>query len=366
MNKKGIIIISACIFLLIGCRSGENLQNDGIEIYRLEKSNQQLSSTLFDSVSFLPLKEEKDFFAQIDKLIIHGEHIYILDVWSTNSLLVFDKTGAFVRKIGTKGNGPGEHLRLYDFDVDFQFIYMHDRQKMRMFKYDLQGNLIKESKMPFRLKGFKILKDNKYLCALEKENNKYQVVRTDSAFNIEASFLPFDNDDYADDQRMNNIFQKFGDIISYSRNISDTVYLFSTEGKIINRVLFDFGEKTVPHSSRTNYRNFLNGDYIYYNDTPIKINQFWMSFTGIGKQHSTFLYNTDSNEYYFYKWKRESEQLDFTDIYWPLFANSQYIVGYMDHSVYEFLKNKPLLDSSAMAVLEDGGYLLCFYHLKQH
>jgi hypothetical protein len=358
------------IFFITGCHSRENQQNDSnIEIYRLDKSNQQLSSTLFDSVSFVTLIEDKDFFSRIDKLIIHGEYIYILDVWSVNSLLVFDKKGTFVRKIGSKGNGPGEYLRLYDFDIDFPFIYLYDDMKKYMLKYDLQGNFIKGSNMPFHIHGFKILKNQKYLLAVAKEqgNNKYQVVRTDSTFKIETSFLPFDNDNFTDDKGSSNIFQKFGEIISYTRYISDTVYLFSIEGNIVNGVLFDFGDKKVPHSMRTSAFNFIGGDYIYYWDTPIKINQFWMAFTeeGTGWQKSTFLYNTDSNEYYFYKWKLKPGQLDLTDIYCPVFANSQYIVGYMDYTVYESLKNKPVLDSFAISILEEGGYVLCFYHIKQ-
>jgi hypothetical protein len=353
---------------LIGCHSGEKQQNTGnIEIYRLDRSNHQLSSTLFDSVSFVSLKEDKDFFSRIDKLIIHGEYIYIMDVWTVNSLLVFDNTGAFVRKIGRIGNGSGEYIRLYDFDVDSQFIYMYDRTKMNILKYDLQGNLIKESKMPFRPSGFKVLKNQKYLFALIKEDNKYQVVRTDSTFNIEESFLPFDNDDFADDKRTDNIFQKSGEIISYNKYISDTVYLFSAEGELTNKVLFDFGEKAVPQRLRKgSFQKFYSeGDYVYYLDTPIKINRFWIAFTeGTGYQKSTFLYDTDAKEYYFYKWNLKPGQLDFSDISRPVFTNSKYIVGYMDYTVYESLKNKPVLNNSDIAILEDGGHLLCFYHLK--
>ncbi|MDR1887272.1 MAG: 6-bladed beta-propeller [Prevotellaceae bacterium] len=355
------------VFCLAGCNSGGNQQNAGdIEIYRLDRSNQQLSSALFDSVSFVTLKEDNEFFSRIDKLIIHGEYIYILDVWSVNSLLVFDNTGAFVRKIGNRGDGPGEYTRLYDFDVDFSFIYLYDYNKMRMLKYDLQGNFINETAVPFFMQGFKVLKNRKYLCAPANGSDKYQVVCTDSTFKIEASFLPFDNDNFADSKRTDNIFQQFGETISYNRYISDTVYLFSTEGKLINRVLFDFGDKTVPHSLRTSFENFFSGDdYLFYWDTPVKIHRFWMAFTeGKGFQKSTFLYDTDSGEHYFYEWKLKPGQLDFTDIYRPVFANSQYIVGYMDYQVYKSFKNKPVLDGSAVSILEEGGYVLCFYHLK--
>jgi hypothetical protein len=38
----------------------------------------------------------------------------------------------------------------------------------------------------------------------------------------------------------------------------------------------------------------------------------------------------------------------------------------MNIEVYKRLKNKPALNSSAVAILEEGGHILSFYHLKQN
>ncbi|MDR1895816.1 MAG: hypothetical protein LBR10_03395, partial [Prevotellaceae bacterium] len=58
-------------------------------------------------------------------------------------------------------------------------------------------------------------------------------------------------------------------------------------------------------------------------------------------------------------------ELDYTYLNLPVFANSKYIIGWMDMRFYEQLKNKPQLNGSTMAILEEGGYILSFYHLKQ-
>jgi hypothetical protein len=73
------------------------------------------------------------------------------------------------------------------------------------------------------------------------------------------------------------------------------------------------------------------------------------------------VYDNISGKYYFSR-----RNTDNAGINEPLFANSKYIIGWMDINDYNRLKNKPALNSSAMAILEDGGHILIFYHLKQN
>jgi hypothetical protein len=289
-----------------------------------------------------------------------------MDMWGSNSLLVFDETGAFVRKIGNRGLGPEEYVRLKDFEVDSENIYLYDWQTARMLKYDLQGNFIEQHKTPFRSRGFKILENGKYLFATEQESSesKYQVIRMDSDFNVETSFLSFP-DKYAEfiaGGQVNNIIHAVDGVLSYTRFCNDTIYTFSGEGELTGKILFDFGSKTVPEKYRNDYDLFMTeggGLFNYFQDTPFKLNQLWIGFAVHQQKYATFVYNTVSNKYYFYDWADEG----IIDI---LFANSKYLVGYVDIGRYNRLKKKPKIDDSAMAVLEEGGHGLLFYHLKQN
>jgi hypothetical protein len=331
-----------------------------------ENSDPELLSAVIDSISFLPLIEQDDFvFANINKLIMKGKYIYLMDMWVSNSLLVFDNTtGAFVRKIGTRGNGGEEYNYLKDFDVDSEHIYLYDRRR-RILKYDLQGNFIEAKEIPFGVNAFKILENRKYLFALgENADNQYQVVRTDSDFNVEASFFPFpfEYDERRGILDRDNIFQMVDGVIFYSKHHSDTVYTFSKEGDFIGGVLFDFGQKTLPERLRRDTDEFAMGterrNFNFFEETPFKVNQLWIggSMSNEG-YYATFVYG--NGKYYIYR------RNDYTNAVLPVFANSKYIVGWMTIGVYNHLKNKPPLDSKAMAVLEEGGHILCFYHLKQ-
>jgi hypothetical protein len=220
-----------------------------------------------------------------------------MDLWGTNSLLVFDRTGAFVRKIGKKGRGPGEYGRLWDFDVDSEHIYLYDyRQKIS--KYDLQGNFIESKRPPFHLSGFKILKNQKYLFAPEENNSdkyRYQIIRTDSAFNVEASFFPFpfEHDERIASFHRDNILQTVDGVIFYSKLHTDTIYSFSNEGDFIGGVLFDFGQKTLPARYRQDYEEFSmsteKGSFNYFVDAPFKVNQLWIGEAWLTKDIRQFL-----------------------------------------------------------------------------
>ncbi|MDR1592903.1 MAG: 6-bladed beta-propeller [Prevotellaceae bacterium] len=364
-----------CILFIVivfyGCHSGEKKYSGDISIVCLEEKNTDplLLSAVIDSVSFLPLIEQDNFlFGNINKLIMHREYIYIMDVWISNSLLVFDNTGVFVRKIGKKGDGPEEYGRLRDFDVDSEYIYMYDEQK-RILKYDLQGNFIEKKRTPFSVSEFKILKNRKYLFALEEDkDNKYQIVHTDSVFNVEASFFPFPFE-YDESKGLiyrDNILQTVDEVIFYSKLHSDTVYSFSNEGNFIGGVLFDFGQKTLPERLRNNPEEFAMGteksNFKYFADTPFKVDQLWIGGSMANEKYfGTFVYDNISDKYYFYR-----RNLDYTNVNLPMFANSKYIIGWMDINVYNRLEKKPAFSSSTMAILEEGGHVLSFYHLRQN
>jgi hypothetical protein len=233
-------------------------------------------------------------------------------------------------------------------------------------KYDLQGNFIEAHKIPFPSNGFKILKNGKYLSALSQESkdSKYQVARMDSDFNVEASFLSFPDKytEFISSSHINNMIHAVDGVLSYTRFCNDTIYTFSEEGEFTGGILFDFGSKTVPERYRNDYELFIEeggGRFSYFQDTPFKLNQLWIGFAAHQGRYATFVYNTVSDKYYFYDWGDEG----IADI---MFANSKYLVGHVSLETYNKLKKKPELDSSAMAVLEDGGHGLLFYHLKQN
>jgi len=56
---------------------------------------------------------------------------------------VFNKSGKFIKRIGAKGQGPGEFMRPQAMEVDYQgSIYIADHSSRRINKYDKDGEFI--------------------------------------------------------------------------------------------------------------------------------------------------------------------------------------------------------------------------------
>ncbi|MDR2146367.1 MAG: 6-bladed beta-propeller [Tannerella sp.] len=360
-----IIFLCACSFNGNKRRQNSFVSNN-IHILKLENKNIDLLSNFVDSISFLPLKEEDDFlFATINKLIIKENYIYLLDVWVTNSLLVFDNSGNFVRKIGNRGGGPEDYVRLWDFDVDSTGVQIYDRATKQILKYDVHGNFLQKKETPFRADGFKLLTSQKYLFSLAKEDNLYQVILTDSNFQVKSSFFPYTKN-YLDNKMTDNVFQEVQDTIFYNKLINDSIYSFSKDGELIGGVLFDFGSNIPPIDIRNDYAK-MTGErkrrhFMYFYDTPFRVNNHWVGKMFNGQNKATFLYNTDTDEYYIYD--LVDMKINYTDIYMPLFSNKKYIVGWLNLDIYNSFNKKPVLDSAMINLLEEGGHLLCFYYLN--
>ncbi len=66
-----------------------------------------------------------------------------------SQILIFDTSASIVRKIGKKGQGPGEFLNPYTISATPNHIVVGDNGNMRIHFFDYQGNF---------LKGFKVFK----------------------------------------------------------------------------------------------------------------------------------------------------------------------------------------------------------------
>lgn len=89
-----------------------NFENED-SIYEEEFTN------IIKDFEFLPLigHPKEDYFASIDKVIEHENLYYVLDKKKSN-ILVFNKSGEFVFKVGKRGGGPEEYGSIVDFDID--------------------------------------------------------------------------------------------------------------------------------------------------------------------------------------------------------------------------------------------------------
>jgi len=80
------------------------------------------------------------------------ENIYALDI-DKNQVIRFDKTGNYLKKIGRKGQGPGEFERPSNLFVDNQHnLYVSDQRKVSIF--NSSGKFVKSVRLDYGIQEF--------------------------------------------------------------------------------------------------------------------------------------------------------------------------------------------------------------------
>jgi hypothetical protein len=118
--------------------------------------------------------EENYMFSQLRSIQVdNDENIIALDTKEV-SIKVFDKTGKFISKFGTKGQGPGELMRPFAmFLVSGEHIVINDSENTRISYFSKEGNCLKETKSG-TVRAFSVIPDstgNIYADAVEFGDN---------------------------------------------------------------------------------------------------------------------------------------------------------------------------------------------------
>jgi hypothetical protein len=101
--------------------------------------------------SILRLDNQPDaYFPSISRFIITDQYL-IFKNESSQSIIIYDKSGKYINSISKKGRGPGEYLYISDFmfDEKTREITICDNDKLK--KYSFNGDFISEQKFDSRI-----------------------------------------------------------------------------------------------------------------------------------------------------------------------------------------------------------------------
>jgi hypothetical protein len=100
-------------------------------------------SSIVSDIKFVKISPDPplDHFWRIYSIEVGKEHILISGLYS---IYMYDKSGNFIRNIGTKGNGPKEFIELRNIQMDenARKIYTLDVRRKRIIIYDFEGNFL--------------------------------------------------------------------------------------------------------------------------------------------------------------------------------------------------------------------------------
>ncbi|MBC8147851.1 MAG: 6-bladed beta-propeller, partial [Bacteroidetes bacterium] len=147
------------IILICSCSVTKNNNKDQVfEIIDFENSLNNSNaiktyiSEIADEIEYIELETKRNnIIGKIGDIKIHGDTLVILDS-TTKELLLFNKKGQFLNKIGSIGKGPGEYVQITTWDIDQQnkSILLYDNKLQKFIKFSMNGILLEERKTDFR------------------------------------------------------------------------------------------------------------------------------------------------------------------------------------------------------------------------
>lgn len=250
-------------------------------------------ASLFDyfrSIELIPLETSPDILiVGISKLIFHQDRYYALDKPQC-LIFVFDKTGKFLFKIGTKGQGAGEYSFIQDFTINSFSGNLEILEPYgRIHIYDLSGKFIETKRIAYP--GFKVahsftaIDSATYVLHSKFESKKIIY------FNLDKQKLL--HEEFEEDMSLgsySNIPYQYQDEWFFFRPIHPVVYKMGKE-RLEVAFQFNFGKYTKDDGkavfSKESERNFAKKtaemfdqfsymiQSVRHNDKYIFVSLFW-------------------------------------------------------------------------------------------
>ena len=289
INKLMIMFVMPFIIMfIITCREND-LQNSVTRIDIANNTNNFRSFRISDlncELEYIVLATKNaPILSSINSVDISSDHIIIAD---RDKCVLFDRSGRFISKIGSKGRGPGEYHGLGQVRLLDDRIFLPDYGKQEFIIYNPKGELMKTVKTPGNFSptspNWIPLTDTTYLVRIanytgDKQNrialidNKGEILKnyqnTAVFFREKPIYGTFDH--YAH-------FYKNNEEIIYKESLSDTIYRVGNK-KLFPLYIIDRGEYGFPieywgfsdrlslekYSNQINLSNVLESlNYVYF------------------------------------------------------------------------------------------------------
>ena len=263
--KRIYIIVIALLFITFGCNDGNspktNIKEHTISISKVTDYDKSFKNLVKD-FSFLELKvTNENYIAEVGKVIFFENKIYLLDRKKSN-LFVFNQDGDLLRKIGSRGNGPGEYKDIIDFALNTskKTISILSNKSIKVLEYDLDGNFINDIYLStfFPLR-FNLL-DNKYYVFYTgyASDNYFDLIYTDLSGNIIKEDFSYPKDILDLGFAFTGGISNFGSTFLYSRSTSPVIYEINNSFETENIYSFDLGSKGWKEEDKFEFERFNN------------------------------------------------------------------------------------------------------------
>ena len=243
-------LIAFCFIIGLYISSCETTQNSSVASARFESNDTAMPLSRFaDSILYIPLNTRGEILLSGNVRFDFSKHYILVEDKGTMQVLLFNREGQFIRKIGTSGRGPKEYTELKGavIDEDAQRVFIGDNARKCLLVYDLEGEYKNDIKFDYYYGGFHILPGKRMLIfttpSLYQEENAPNIHIVDyKGKDIHKKRLPLQ---YPGAKIQDVYFYKYMDrlcIIPRS-SLKDSVFYLDAEYELVAHLVFEYEGK---------------------------------------------------------------------------------------------------------------------------
>lgn len=272
MRKKINLVLG--MMLCASCTSQKEFGCDNVNVDVKELSP---LSHVFDSYRYVRLQTpDSCIIRSINKIVPTDSLLFIEDA---STIFVCNYEGHFLRKINCSGHGRGEYLKINDFDVYNDNLWILDSQSNKLLLYNFDGKLVKEYKLSNSFHSFSMLPDGKaFLCAQQSNDGLYNYVLYAPEDNrIVNRLAEFELNNSCVEADFHDFIGRCDDTLIVANRFDHTIYNL-TEDDYSPRMTFLFNtDESLPANAaqldysqlieQTQFKNVVKHPYLYYQNT---------------------------------------------------------------------------------------------------
>jgi hypothetical protein len=275
--------------------------------------------------------------SSISKVEFANNQFYVLDKEKANALFVFDRKGKFIQRIGRDGKGPGEHLRIWDFNINYlnAQIELLDVDLKKIIVFDFKGKFKKEISLP--ILGISLINMDKdaygvYISNSPQKQKRYNYYLINNKSKIINTAFPYSQKADHINWKLYFNFYRIDNDICLNMPFNDTIYRISKDG-FERKYIFEFGKYKLPakHLEKINFRNLVDhvrSTAYVFRRLSFETKGYVFASIPMGKESYVALYSKKSKGYKLYSHKSLFDPLACIDPIANMGEDKMICVGY--------------------------------------
>ena len=257
--KKYLLLSIVFSLFLCGCtqKQSESNESSGMEtipITDFETYNGRFSE-FAEAVEMIPLEfTEESILGEIKKVVLSEDFIFVMERFNSAGIYTFDRSGKFLYRIGSRGQGPEECADVDDFSINEKdrLIYIYDSVRKKVFVFSFDNEFIKTIPMDYSATNMEYQNGLFYLYREDARYGVplYSLVIKDINGDLVEKYYPMSDLPKSHDC----VFCKRENDILFAQDMNDSVFVLSG-GKLSPLYYIDYKDRSMAPEDRMDIKH---------------------------------------------------------------------------------------------------------------